>query len=188
MKEPSVGRTLLDAEAPHPDAQAGDMLFGAPVDPVQTSPLADAAAQDAASKKLPANGNTVEGDTGGGKGAAIVAAAKSQLGVKYVYGAHQWGQAVDCSGLTQGAAAHAGIQVGGNTYTQVTQGTAVDGGLANAQPGDFVFTTGDIGMRKNGHVGIYIGNGMVIAAPHTGAVVAEQDWSSRPITAIRRYT
>lgn len=179
-----MGRTLLDAEAPHPNAQAGDMLFGAPVG--TPAPVVDAAAKDAA-QRPPATGNTVAGEAGSGSGAAIVAAARSQLGVQYVYGAHQWGQAVDCSGLTQGAMQHAGIQIGGNTYTQVTQGVAVDGGLDNAQPGDLVFTVGDIGMRQNGHVGVYVGNGMVIAAPHTGSVVQEQDWSSRPITAIRRY-
>jgi cell wall-associated NlpC family hydrolase len=123
---------------------------------------------------------------GTGKGAEIVAAARSQLGVKYVYGAHQWGQALDCSGLTQGALAQVGIKIGGNTYTQVQQGVPVPD-LAHAQPGDLVFTMGDIGNRMNGHVAIYIGGGQVIAEPHTGTVAQIQDWSHRPITAIRRY-
>lgn len=121
-----------------------------------------------------------------GKGAEAVALAKSQLGVKYVYGSHQWGTSLDCSGLTQQIMAHMGIQIGGSTYTQAQQGTAVPD-LAHAQPGDLIFTMGDIGNRVNGHVAIYLGGGMVIAAPHTGTVVQEQDWSNWPITAIRRY-
>lgn len=136
--------------------------------------------------KAPDTATTATPTEGTGKGAQIVAAAKSQLGVKYVYGAHDWGKAVDCSGLTQGALAQVGVQIGGNTYMQVQQGTAV-ADLAHAQPGDLVFTQGDIGNRTNGHVAVYIGGGLVIAAPHSGTVVQEQDWSHRAITAIRRY-
>lgn len=117
----------------------------------------------------------------------LIAAAKTQIGVPYVYGAHEWGKALDCSGFTQQAMAQIGIHIGGDTYTQVTQGQAVNGGIGNAKPGDLLFTTGDIGMRANGHVAIYIGNGWVLAAPHTGAKVEPQNWSSRPLTAIRRY-
>ncbi len=163
------------------DGQAGDLIRVG----------ADPGFNDAQLGKIegkPAEQPTTATPTDGtGKGAEIVAAARSQLGVKYVYGAHQWGSALDCSGLTQGALAQVGIKIGGNTYMQVQQGTAVPV-LAHAQPGDLIFTMGDIGNKVNGHVAIYIGGGQVIAEPHTGTVAQIQDWSHRPITAIRRYT
>lgn len=154
------------------------------LDPFMTASIKDA--QRTLSLKAGA-AQPADQATGGGKVDQLIAAAKSQLGVQYVYGAHQWGKALDCSGFTQAAMAQIGIQIGGNTYTQVTQGTAVEGGIGNAKPGDLLFTTGDVGMRANGHVALYIGNGQVIAAPHTGTVVQIQDWSHRPLTAIRRY-
>lgn len=161
------------------------MLWGVP--PITDQQIATAtgrASGGAANANADASGNTAGAS---GKAAELIAAAKSQLGVPYVYGAHAWGKALDCSGFTQGAFKQIGIDLGGDSYAQVKQGTAVQGGIANAVPGDLVFATGDIGMRTNGHVAIYLGNGKVIAAPHTGANVEIEDWShNTSITAIRR--
>lgn len=162
------------------DGQAGDLMHLGADDNYNETQLAKIEG------KPPAAPTAAAPTAGTGKGADIVKAAMSQLGVKYVYGAHQWGKALDCSGLTQGALAQVGIQIGGNTYMQVQQGVAVPD-LAHAQPGDLVFTMGDIGNRTNGHVAIYIGGGQVIAEPHTGTVAQIQNWTNRPITAIRRY-
>ena len=179
------------------DGQAGDMLWR---EPVVSADEAKRVGNDPAtgfgrfqaqleSHQDPAQQQKPEDQVGadGSPLSKILELAKSQLGVKYVYGAHQWGSALDCSGFTQEVFRRAGINIGSNTYSQVTQGTAVEGGLANARPGDLIFTMGDKGMRANGHVGIYLGNGMVINAPHTGTVVQIQDWSNRTPTAIRRY-
>jgi cell wall-associated NlpC family hydrolase len=144
------------------------------------APLAEAKPEAAAGAAGPGAGAT-------GKAADLISGAMTQLGVKYVYGAAQWGKAVDCSSLIQLAYKQIGVDIPRVTYDQVKGGTAVEGGLQNAVPGDLIFTTGDIGMRANGHVALYLGNGKVLAAPHTGAVVEVQDWSNRPLTAIRRY-
>jgi cell wall-associated NlpC family hydrolase len=176
------------------DGQAGDMQWHAPpatadqarigVDPVtglgRFESLVKGHVDPVAAEKQVKEGT-------GGPLDKILELAKSQLGVNYVYGAHQWGKALDCSGFTQEVFARAGINIGSNTYSQVTQGSAVEGGLGNAKPGDLIFLTGDKGMRVNGHVGIYLGGGKVINAPHTGTVVQIQDWSNRTPTAIRRY-
>lgn len=122
----------------------------------------------------------------GGMDQKVIDLANSQLGVKYVFGARQWGQAVDCSGFTQQLYARLGINIGPDTYSQVKQGVEVTGGIQNAKVGDLLFMVGD-GGRVNGHVAVYIGGGKVIAAPHTGTVVQVQDWSHQPLTAIRRY-
>ncbi|MFD5544687.1 C40 family peptidase, partial [Streptomyces sp. NPDC127079] len=59
------------------------------------------------------------------------------------------------------------VSLSRTTYDQVTSGTTVS--LADAQPGDLVFFYDDIS-----HVGVYIGNGMMIHAPKPGAYVREE--------------
>jgi cell wall-associated NlpC family hydrolase len=73
----------------------------------------------------------------------------------------------DCSGLTQAAWKAAGVSLPRTTYDQVDAGTTVS--LADAQPGDLIFFYDDVS-----HVGIYIGNGMMIHAPKPGAYVREE--------------
>ena len=55
-----------------------------------------------------------------------------------------------------------GIEIGGTTYDQINSGIEVS--YSELQPGDLVFP-------HSGHVGIYIGGGQMIHAPHTGDVV-----------------
>lgn len=73
----------------------------------------------------------------------------------------------DCSGLTQAAWKAAGVSLPRVTYDQVNAGTTVS--LTDAKPGDLVFFYDDIS-----HVGLYIGNGMMIHAPKPGAYVREE--------------
>jgi cell wall-associated NlpC family hydrolase len=145
--------------------------------------LTKAAQNDA--QNVTAAAKPEEKGTGDPSADKLIELAKTQLGVKYVYGARQWGKALDCSGFTQQAFAQMGINIGGDTYTQVTQGSAVSD-IGQAKAGDLVFFTGDIGMRRNGHVGIYLGGGMMIDAPHTGAQVRIEPIHSN-VTAIRRF-
>lgn len=100
------------------------------------------------------------------KAAKVIAFARAQIGKPYVWGATGPGS-YDCSGLTSAAWRAAGVNLPRTTYDQVNVGTTVS--LANAQPGDLVFFYDDIS-----HVGIYIGNGMMIHAPKPGAYVREE--------------
>ncbi|CAL9549490.1 NlpC/P60 family protein [Streptomyces sp. NPDC003642] len=95
-----------------------------------------------------------------------LAFARAQIGKPYVWGAVGPGS-YDCSGLTQAAWKAAGVTLPRTTYDQVNAGTTVS--LAAAQPGDLVFFYDDVT-----HVGIYIGNGMMIHAPKPGTYVREE--------------
>jgi cell wall-associated NlpC family hydrolase len=95
--------------------------------------------------------------------------ALTQLGKPY-----QWGGAGpdtwDCSGLTMVAWAHAGVQLLHYTGYQWQEGPHVP--LNQLQRGDLLFfATNTADPSTIHHVGIYIGNGMMVDAPFTGAFV-----------------
>jgi cell wall-associated NlpC family hydrolase len=96
-------------------------------------------------------------------GSSVVAAALSQLGVPYRWGGSSPGEGFDCSGLTMWAYAQAGVSLPHNAAAQHSMGTPID--RSNLQPGDLVFFNGD------SHMGMYIGGGQFVHAPHTGDVV-----------------
>lgn len=108
----------------------------------------------------------VEDSTYATKATKALAFARAQIGKPYVWGATGPGS-YDCSGLTQAAWKAAGVDLPRTTYDQVEAGTTVP--LADARPGDLVFFYDNIG-----HVGIYIGNGMMIHAPKPGTYVREE--------------
>jgi len=107
----------------------------------------------------------------------VVHAALRQRGTRYA-----WGGAspvgFDCSGLVMWAYARAGISLPHSTYSLIGRGHAVS--RRAIQPGDLVFSEG------GGHVGIYIGHGMVVHAPHAGTVVSLMPLRMWSVTAIRR--
>ena len=92
----------------------------------------------------------------------VVGIAMQYLGVPY-----RWGGAspsgFDCSGFVMYVYAQVGVSMPHYTGAQYAMGVAVSQG--DLQPGDLVFFNG------LGHVGIYIGGGQFIHAPHTGDVV-----------------
>jgi len=177
-------RTHHPQEAGTDLGQAGDMQFK-PIADVAALAAPDVSVAGRASTLSPAG--ALDPTTATGKAKGLIDGAMTQIGLPYVYGSHAWGKSLDCSGLTQEAYRRIGIDIGGNSYAQVKQGVAVQGGLKNAVPGDLVFITGDIGMKRDGHVAIYLGGGKVLSAPHTGAKVEVQDWTNRTIDDIRRY-
>ena len=87
----------------------------------------------------------------------------SELGKSYVWGA-AGPDHFDCSGLTMFAYAAAGISLSHFTGAQWNEGRHVSQG--ELVPGDLVFFGTSLG-----HMGMYIGNGQFIHAPHTGDVV-----------------
>ncbi|MFI7402736.1 NlpC/P60 family protein [Streptomyces sp. NPDC049541] len=124
-----------------------------------------AAAQDSGSAS--GSGSTSAGDSSyATKAEKALAFARAQIGKPYVWGATGPGS-YDCSGLTQAAWKAAGVDLPRTTYDQVSAGTTVS--LTDAQPGDLIFFYDDIS-----HVGVYIGNGMMIHAPKPGAYVREE--------------
>jgi len=114
-------------------------------------------------------------------GADVVADAEQYLGVPYQWGGTSPSTGFDCSGLVQHVYGDLGVSLPRTSEEQSTVGTPV-AGLSEAQPGDLVFF--EPGANGPGHVGIYIGNGEMIDAPHTGTDVQVQP-VGQP-TAIRR--
>jgi len=92
----------------------------------------------------------------------VVGVAMRYLGVPYVWGGAS-PRGFDCSGLVMYAFAQIGISVPHSSYAQFGMGTPVS--MGQLEPGDLVFFSGA------SHVGIYIGGGQFIHAPHTGDVV-----------------
>jgi len=102
-------------------------------------------------------------------GNSVVSAAMSQLGVPYVWGGAS-PSGFDCSGLVVWAFAQAG-HPGLPHYTGSLWQLGVAVSYSQLAPGDLVFFYG------GSHVGIYIGGGQFIHAPHTGDVVKISDLS-----------
>jgi cell wall-associated NlpC family hydrolase len=98
-----------------------------------------------------------------GRAAAAVRFAYAQLGKPYVYGA-SGPNSYDCSGLTMRSWGAAGVGLAHNAAMQQSETHYVS--QADLQPGDLVF----FGSPAY-HVGMYVGGGNIIEAPHTGDVV-----------------
>jgi peptidoglycan DL-endopeptidase CwlO len=92
----------------------------------------------------------------------VVGIAMRYLGTPYVWGGAS-PRGFDCSGFTMYVYAQVGVSLPHNAAMQFGMGVAVSRG--DLQPGDLVFFYG------LGHVGLYIGGGSFIHAPHTGDVV-----------------
>lgn len=102
----------------------------------------------------------------GGFGSQVVSDAGRYLGVPYAWGGTSPQTGFDCSGLVQRVFADVGISLPRTAAEQANVGTPV-AGLQQAQPGDLLF----YGSPAD-HVGIYMGNGLMINAPHTGQEVS----------------
>jgi cell wall-associated NlpC family hydrolase len=92
----------------------------------------------------------------------VVGIAMRYLGVPYVWGGGS-PRGFDCSGFVSYVFAQIGVSLPHSSYAQYGMGTPVS--FSQLQAGDLVFFAGA------SHVGIYIGNGQFIHAPHTGDVV-----------------
>lgn len=97
--------------------------------------------------------------------AIAVAYAKAQIGKPYRFGA-AGPETFDCSGLVMRAWQAAGVQLPRVTYDQIKVGQRVTRDQLEA--GDLVFT------NNGGHVMLYIGDGQVVNAGHTGVTVSQQ--------------
>lgn len=93
----------------------------------------------------------------------VVQYARRFIGVRYVYGGSSPRSGFDCSGFVRYVYAHFGVSLPHSSYAQFGDGRRVSRG--SLRPGDLVFFDGV------GHVGLYVGNGRFIHAPHTGTRV-----------------
>jgi cell wall-associated NlpC family hydrolase len=135
----------------------------------QAAARAEAAAQAAAAAQNAGGsgggGGTVV-DPGGSGHSSVVGIAQRYLGVPYVYGGAS-PSGFDCSGLTMYCYMQIGIGLSHGATDQQHASTPVP--LSALQPGDLVFFGS---ASYSHHVGIYVGGGSMIHAPHTGAVVS----------------
>jgi cell wall-associated NlpC family hydrolase len=104
-----------------------------------------------------------------GHGDIVASLALAETGKPYVWAA-AGPDAFDCSGLVMYVFGKIGIGLPHSSYAQVGMGSPVS--FSDLQPGDLVFFHGD------SHVGIYIGGGNFVHAPHTGDVVKVSSVSS----------
>lgn len=105
-----------------------------------------------------------------GRGGIALKFALKQIGDRYVFGAAgliYW----DCSGLTMRAYQAAGVSLPHSASAQANYGRRVP--LNALRPGDLVFFGSPIS-----HNGIYLGGGRMVDAPHTGARVRVESFSS----------
>ncbi|MGN6252348.1 MAG: NlpC/P60 family protein [Marmoricola sp.] len=107
-----------------------------------------------------------------GSAAAAVHYAMAQVGKAYVYGA-AGPSAFDCSGLTMRAWGAAGIGLPHSSAAQYNMGTHVS--ESELQPGDLVFYYSPIS-----HVGMYIGNGLIVNAENPSVGVKVTGLHSMP--------
>ena len=115
-----------------------------------------------------------EDPTVSGTVVAALSFAAAQLGTPYLWGGTGRG-GFDCSGLVQAAYRSAGIALPRVAQAQFDAGPAVPGDTT-VRPGDLIFFgTGTSGVD---HVGLYVGAGEMVDAPHTGANVRldDADW------------
>ncbi len=109
-----------------------------------------------------------------GTAAAAVQYAMAQVGDSYVYGA-MGPSSFDCSGLTMFAWGAAGVALPHSSSAQYASGARVS--ASDLQPGDLVFYYSPIS-----HVGMYIGNGMIVHAANPSTDVAVAGLYSMPYT------
>ncbi len=120
---------------------------------------------------------TGAGTAGSASESAVVTEARKYLGVPYLWGGTDPAKGLDCSGFTKLVYGNLGIELPRTSSQQATAGTAV-ASLADARPGDLVFFDHSSGRPGIDHVGIYVGDGKMIAAPQAGEVVKVQDVGS----------
>lgn len=114
-----------------------------------------------------------------GAGNGVVSAALAQLGKPYGWGATGPDQ-FDCSGLMVYAYAQNGVAIPRTSQAQLAGGAPVP--LSDLQPGDIIGY-----FPGTTHVGMYIGNGMIVHSSDYGIPIQVVPYNSMPISGAVRY-
>jgi len=166
---------LAAAQQRYVDAAAAAPAAPAPSPPTGTG---SSTSRGSSGGSGPAPAPSANVPVNGGGAATAIAYARSQLGKPYCY-AGAGPACFDCSGLTMRAWGAAGVSMPHYSGAQYSMFPHVP--LNAMQPGDLVFW----GPGGSDHVGLYIGGGQMIAAPHTGDVVKIQAVYGSPVGAAR---
>ncbi len=120
--------------------------------------------------------SVIDGASGSDLGKKIAKYGCQYIGNKYVYGGTDLNKGADCSGFTYRIYSDFGYKIPRTSFEQRSAGTGID--YASAQPGDLIC--------YDGHVGMYIGGGMIVHASSakTGIKVSKADY--RTILTVRR--
>lgn len=138
-------------------------------------------------KTVPTQSTDSNSATNSAKGNAIIATAKTYMGVPYVFGGESPSSGLDCSSFTQLVMKENGITLPRTAAEQYNTGTAVD--KANLKIGDLVFFT----TYKPGasHVGFYMGNQQFIHASSAAKKVTisslDESYYTEHYIGARRY-
>ena len=111
-----------------------------------------------------------------GKRDQLVEAAKTRIGVPYVYGGTDPDNGMDCSGFTQWCYSQIGMDIPRTSYDQAS-GAVEEIAVEDAKPGDILYS--------GGHVGLYIGDGKFIHEPQSGETCRIDDNMSQFYSALR---
>lgn len=123
------------------------------------------------------------GPSNPGMGAELVRLVKTKIGCPY-----EWGKmgpnTFDCAGLIRWAYKQCGMALKAGTNLQMAEGRVLT--QSDLRPGDAVYF-GKKGETRSEHVGMNIGGGKYIHAPHTGSYVQEADLTKKVILTVRRF-
>ncbi len=137
----------------------------------QRAASARSSTRESAPAAAPATQAPAAAPAASGGAAGIIATARKYLGVPYKYGGTNPAVGLDCSGLLQLVFKQHGISLPRTAAAQAAAGTPVS--KANARAGDLVAFRDASGYVD--HIGLYLGNGRMLAAPKPGDVVKEQN-------------
>lgn len=119
---------------------------------------------------------TIDAASGSDLGKKIAKYGCQYIGNPYVMGGTSLTQGADCSGFTYKIYQDFGYSIPRTSYQQRSAGTGVE--YANAQPGDLIC--------YDGHVGLYIGGGMIVHASNAKSGIKVSNAQYRTILAVRR--
>lgn len=124
------------------------------------------------------DGGSSGGSSSGGsaKGQEIANFACQFVGNPYVPGGTSLTEGADCSGFTMAVYNHFGLSLPRSSYAQAGYGREVS--YSEAQPGDIIY--------YGGHVGIYIGNGLIVHASTQATGIKISNALYRSIITVRR--